>query len=187
MRRTEPRNAVSSEGNIAILHRKSQTPQAILVSGPLYGGDTAIHAGAQSRRLDQQRRPPPRKRSITDDPATFTGPIEMLTTADDCAEAPITVAIEAPRGLWAALPRATRRPVYAINPLAVARDRERHSVARAKPDHADAMTLGNILRPTLTRNARCRPTAGCARRSRYWRDLQLNLFSFRIRLNEDIG
>jgi hypothetical protein len=33
-----------------------------------------------------------------------------------------------------------------INPLAVARYRERHSVARAKSDHADAMTLGHILR-----------------------------------------
>jgi transposase len=36
--------------------------------------------------------------------------------------------------------------VYAINPLAVARYRERHTVARAKSDHADAMTLANILR-----------------------------------------
>jgi hypothetical protein len=36
--------------------------------------------------------------------------------------------------------------VYAINPLAVARYRERHSAARSKSDHADAMTLGNILR-----------------------------------------
>jgi Transposase len=42
--------------------------------------------------------------------------------------------------------RATGRPVYAINPLAVARYRERHSVARSKSDHADAMTLANILR-----------------------------------------
>jgi transposase len=36
--------------------------------------------------------------------------------------------------------------VFAINPMAVARYRERHSVARAKSDHADAMTLANILR-----------------------------------------
>jgi transposase len=36
--------------------------------------------------------------------------------------------------------------VYAINPLAVARYRERHSVARSKSDHADAMTLAHILR-----------------------------------------
>ena len=56
------------------------------------------------------------------------------------------MAIETPRGLLVASLRATGRPVYAINPLAVARYRERHSVARAKSDHADAMTLANILR-----------------------------------------
>jgi len=36
--------------------------------------------------------------------------------------------------------------VYSINPMAVARYRERHRVARAKSDHADAMALANILR-----------------------------------------
>jgi transposase len=36
--------------------------------------------------------------------------------------------------------------VYAINPLAVSRYRERHTVARAKSDHADVMVLANILR-----------------------------------------
>ncbi len=42
--------------------------------------------------------------------------------------------------------RATGRPVYPINPLAVARYRERTSVSGKKSDHADAMTLANILR-----------------------------------------
>jgi hypothetical protein len=42
--------------------------------------------------------------------------------------------------------RASGRKVYAINPMAVARYRERHSVARAKSDHADAMTLANVVR-----------------------------------------
>ncbi len=42
--------------------------------------------------------------------------------------------------------RQTGRRVYAINPMAVARYRERHSVARKKSDHVDAMTLANILR-----------------------------------------
>jgi len=58
----------------------------------------------------------------------------------------LDVAPETPRGLLVASLRATGRPVYAINPLAVARYRDRHSVARAKSDHADAMTLANILR-----------------------------------------
>lgn len=41
---------------------------------------------------------------------------------------------------------ADRRSVYAINPMAVARYRDRHSMARKKSDHVDAMTLANILR-----------------------------------------
>jgi Transposase len=56
------------------------------------------------------------------------------------------VAIEQPRGLLVASLRVTRRPVYSINPVAVARYRERYAVARLKSDHADAMTLANILR-----------------------------------------
>jgi transposase len=86
------------------------------------------------------------KKRITDDPAGFAELIETLTTAGDNAEDPIPVAIETPRGLLVASLRATGRAVYSINPLAVARYRQRHSVARAKSDHADAMTLANILR-----------------------------------------
>jgi len=86
------------------------------------------------------------KRHISDDPAGFAELIELLTAAGDSIEDPVPVAIETPRGLLVASLRATGRPVYAINPLAVARYRERHSVARSKSDHADAMTLAHILR-----------------------------------------
>jgi transposase len=86
------------------------------------------------------------KKRIADDPDGFGQLVELLTDAGDCAEDPVPVAIETPRGLLVAALRATGRPVYAINPLAVARYRERHSVARSKSDHADAMTLANILR-----------------------------------------
>ena len=86
------------------------------------------------------------KKRIPDDPSGFTQLVELLAEAGDCAEHPVPVAIETPRGLLVAALRATGRPVYAINPLAVARYRERHSVARSKSDHADAMTLANILR-----------------------------------------
>lgn len=86
------------------------------------------------------------KKRITDDPDGFAQLIELLAEAGDCADDQIPVAIETPRGLLVATLRATGRPVYAINPLAVARYRERHSVARSKSDHADAMTLANILR-----------------------------------------
>jgi transposase len=86
------------------------------------------------------------KKRITDDPSGFAELIEALTAAGESVDEPIPVAIETPRGLLVSSLRATGRPVYSINPLAVARYRERHSVARAKSDHADAMTLANILR-----------------------------------------
>jgi transposase len=70
----------------------------------------------------------------------------MLAAAGDSAEAPIPVAIETPRGLLVAVLRASGRPIYPINPLAVARYRERTSVSGKKSDHVDAMALANILR-----------------------------------------
>ncbi|MGJ6127252.1 transposase [Mycolicibacterium sp. Y3] len=82
------------------------------------------------------------KKRITDDPGGFARHIELLAEAGDCADDQIPVAIETPRGLLVAALRATGRPVYAINPLAVARYRELHSVAHTKSDHADAMTPG---------------------------------------------
>src|SRR5215204_4992807 len=70
----------------------------------------------------------------------------MLVAAGDSAEEPIPVAIETPRGLLVAVLRASGRPIYPINPLAVARYRERTSISGKKSDHVDAMALANILR-----------------------------------------
>jgi hypothetical protein len=53
------------------------------------------------------------------------------------------VAIETPRGLLTACLRATGRTIY---PMAVARYRDRHSIAGRKSDHGDAVVLANILR-----------------------------------------
>lgn len=86
------------------------------------------------------------KKRIADDPTGFAELMGLLADAGDSADDPIPVAIETPRGLMVASLRTTGRPVFAINPMAVARYRERHSMARAKSDHADAMTLANILR-----------------------------------------
>lgn len=47
------------------------------------------------------------------------------------------MATETPRGLLVAALRASSRRVYSINPMGVARYRERHSVSRKKSDHAD--------------------------------------------------
>lgn len=86
------------------------------------------------------------KKRIGDDPTGFAELTELLANVGDTADDPIPVAIETPRGLMVAALRASGRPVYSINPMAVARYRERHTVARSKSDHADAMTLANILR-----------------------------------------
>lgn len=72
--------------------------------------------------------------------------LQLLADHGDSAEEPIPVAIETSRGLLVSCLRATGRPVYAINPLAAARYRDRHAVARKKSDHLDALVLANILR-----------------------------------------
>lgn len=58
----------------------------------------------------------------------------------------LPVAIETSRGLLVAGLRAAGRTVYAINPLAVSRYRDRYRSSRAKSDAFDAMVLANILR-----------------------------------------
>ena len=47
------------------------------------------------------------------------------------------------------VPARTGRPVYPINPMAVARYRDRHSVAGKKSDHGDSYVLANVLRTDL--------------------------------------
>ena len=86
------------------------------------------------------------RRRISDDAAGLTQLLELLAEHGDSGEAPVSVAIETPRGLLTACLRATGRKVYPINPMAVARYRDRHSVAGRKSDHGDAVVLANILR-----------------------------------------
>ncbi|GAA3776463.1 hypothetical protein GCM10022206_14090 [Streptomyces chiangmaiensis] len=89
------------------------------------------------------------KRRIRDDADGYRQLLDLLGEAGDTPDAPIPVAVETARGLLFACLRATGRRVYSINPMAVARYRERHRAARAKSDHADAMTLANILRTDM--------------------------------------
>jgi hypothetical protein len=86
------------------------------------------------------------KRRIEESVEGFGQLMVMLAEAGDTAEDPIPVAIETPRGLLVAALRAAGRAVYAINPMAVARYRERYSPSGKKSDHADAMVLAAILR-----------------------------------------
>jgi hypothetical protein len=68
------------------------------------------------------------KRRINETVKGFAELTAMLAEAGDSEQAQIPVAIETPRGLLVAALRATGRPIYPINPLAVARYRERTSV-----------------------------------------------------------
>ena len=86
------------------------------------------------------------RRRISDDAAGLGQLLDLLTEHGDNAADPVAVAIETPRGLLTACLRATGRKVYPINPMAVARYRDRHSVAGRKSDHGDAVVLANVLR-----------------------------------------
>jgi transposase len=86
------------------------------------------------------------RRRIGDDAAGLAQLLALLAEHGDSAEDPVPVAIETPRGLLTACLRATGRKVYPINPMAVARYRDRHSIAGRKSDHGDAVVLANVLR-----------------------------------------
>ena len=89
------------------------------------------------------------RRRISDDAAGLAQLLALLAEHGDSPEDPVPVAIETPRGLLVACLRATGRQIYPVNPMAVARYRDRHSVAGRKSDHGDAVVLANVLRTDL--------------------------------------
>src|ERR1700730_2935598 len=56
------------------------------------------------------------------------------------------IGIETDRGLWVAALVAAGYQVFAVNPLAVARYRDRHHVSGAKSDAGDAKLLADLVR-----------------------------------------
>jgi len=83
---------------------------------------------------------------IEDTATGFGALMTMLAEQQAGCDGPITVAIETAKGLLPTALRAAGVPVMAINPLAVARYRDRHSPSRTKSDAGDAFVLANILR-----------------------------------------
>jgi transposase len=65
---------------------------------------------------------------------------------EDAEETEVVVGIETDRGPWVRALIAAGYTVFAVNPLSVARYRERHSVSGAKSDAADAHTLADMVR-----------------------------------------
>jgi transposase len=98
-------------------------------------------AGHDGQILARQR--------ITDDAAGLALLLELLAQHGDTPDDPVPVAIETPRGLLVACLRATGRRVYPVNPMSVARYRDRHSVAGRKSDKGDAAVLANVLRTDI--------------------------------------
>jgi transposase len=76
---------------------------------------------------------------------------------EDTYPADVLIGIETDRGPWVQALIASGYTVYAVNPLQVARYRERHGTAGAKSDPGDAHTLAELIR--LDR-AHHRPVAG---------------------------
>ena len=76
---------------------------------------------------------------------------------EDAEPAEVLIGIETDRGPWVQALIAAGYIVYAVNPLQVARYRERHGVSGAKSDPGDAHTLAELVR--LDR-AHHRPMAG---------------------------
>jgi transposase len=97
------------------------------------------------------------KLRIRDDAAGYRQLLDLLAGHGDSPGSPIPIAIETNRGLLIAALRTGDRPIYAINPLAAARYRDRHAVSRKKSDAGDALVLANILR---TDRAAHRPLPG---------------------------
>ncbi len=75
----------------------------------------------------------------------------------DAEDVEVMVGIETDRGPWVQALIAAGYTVFAVNPLSVARYRERHGVSGAKSDAADAHTLADMVR---TDSHQLRPVAG---------------------------
>ena len=73
----------------------------------------------------------------------------------------VVIGIETDRGLWVSALVGSGYQVYAINPLSVARYRDRHHVGGAKSDAGDAKVLADLVR---TDRHNHRPIAGDSER-----------------------
>jgi len=89
----------------------------------------------------------------------LTGIRQLHELIAEHAEEPdqVVIGIETDRGLWAGALAAAGYQVFAVNPLAVARYRDRHHVSGGKSDASDAKLLADLVR---TDRHNHRPIAG---------------------------
>jgi transposase len=92
-------------------------------------------------------------------PEGLTGIRQLHELLAEHADEPdqVVVGIETDRGLWVTALSAAGYQVYAVNPLAVARYRDRHHLSGAKSDASDAKLLADLVR---TDRHNHRPIAG---------------------------
>jgi hypothetical protein len=74
------------------------------------------------------------------------GQFHDLVAAHATGPGEVVIGIEKDHGLWVGALAAAGYQVYAINPMAVARYRDRHRVSGAKSDAADAKLLADLVR-----------------------------------------
>ncbi|MFC9609075.1 IS110 family transposase [Streptomyces niveus] len=86
---------------------------------------------------------------IGDDLEGYQFLLDLLADHGDSVETPIPVAIETSRGLLVATLRQSARQIFAVNPMAASRYRDRHGVSRKKSDPGDALVLANIIRTDM--------------------------------------
>jgi transposase len=89
---------------------------------------------------------------ISDDLAGFTRLCGLLAEHTGEEFTPVDVALETDRGLLVAALRAAGHRVFAINPKAVDRYRDRYAVSGAKSDPRDALVLAHLLRTDADRH-----------------------------------
>src|SRR5246500_1643691 len=92
-------------------------------------------------------------------PEGLSGIRQLHEVIGEHAEEPeqVVIGIETDRGLWVGARVGAGYQVYAVNPLAVARYRDRHHVSGAKSDASDAKLLADLVR---TDRHNHRPIAG---------------------------
>jgi transposase len=89
---------------------------------------------------------------ISDDLAGFTRLCGLLAEHTGDQFTAVDVALETDRGLLVAALKAAGHRVYAINPKAVDRYRDRYAVSGAKSDPRDALVLAHLLRTDAERH-----------------------------------
>ncbi len=85
------------------------------------------------------------RRRIDDSPAGLTQ-LQALIAEHAVDPAEVVIGIETPHGLMVQALRAAGYAIYAVNPMAASRYRDRHAVSRKKSDRGDAMMLADLVR-----------------------------------------